>query len=139
MLTIGASSSAVGSALPCSAFFLAGAGGGSASSEDEQPSSESPSPSFSLTWDCASADIYLSSPLFRNNFLHSQNAFSTYLPTFIKSRQLKCLPAILPLAAPANEASSVKTKGIRSLWNIYIRAVASLLFGIEKVQSWKLK
>lgn len=115
------------------------AGGSVSSSLDEHPSSD-PSSSFSfLTYELASSVICFNKTLFSSSFLTSQKACNTYLPTFIKSLYEKCFPAKAPLLAPAKLASKVKTNGIRSLWNIVILAVDSLLLGIAYVQSWKLK
>jgi len=109
------------------------------SSDDEQPS-DSPSSSFGcLLWDWASAYICFNKFLSIWSIFTSQNAWRTYLPTFMRSLRLKCLPAKCPRLAPAKEASRVYTNGILSLWNIEILPVPSLPFGIEKVQSWKIK
>lgn len=112
----------------------------SPSSSDEEQPSDSPSLSFiCFLWDWASACICFSKFVSIWSFFTSQNAYSTYLPTFIRSLRLKCLPAKCPRLAPAKEASRVYTNGIRSLWNMEILPHPSLPFGIENVQSWKTK
>jgi hypothetical protein len=110
----GDKSSSITSCIAFLAFALE-AGSSTSSSELEHPSSESASSSpIYLIWLIASAANSFNKFLFNESFLHYQNALSTYFPTFIRSPILKCLPERNPLLAPANEASSVNTKGILS-------------------------
>lgn len=113
-------------------FFAVSEACNSPSSSDESHPSESWSSSLDgLAVALASSETCLIKFLFSNNFLTSQKAYRTYLPTFCKSLCEKCCPERAPLLAPAKEDSRVNTNGIRSLWNIVIRAVESFDLGIE--------
>lgn len=75
-------------------FALADEVGGSASSSELlQPSESASSSACYLTALYASIMISFRRFLLSSSFLHSQKAFSAYLPTFMRSPQLKCWPA----------------------------------------------
>jgi len=81
-------------------------------SSSEEPSLSSQSSSLSLLKASISRVSSLSNFLLFSIIFTWYIAFNTLLPIFSKSPVEKCYPTNLPRLAPANEASSVKTKGI---------------------------